>query len=710
MGRRLPYSQVIPDSEDEEELDIDSAVAGITVAVAESSTNNMEHPVESRSSSVQDPSFSQPAIAFLAEASEIPGATSASARLAAAISGVPKSLLRGSSPSTIESATPLEKPKPRPRPRPRVVNPGALVNQTNPLATPSSISNTTPPQHPSAAGPSSARSDPVAEFSSSIPGLDYGNRPDLVEPYTSDIAERAKLRSRATTSSKAAGKKRAAPDPDIIELSSDSDDELSFLPSKKSKGKEKASANPRKRTKKTQEDQLQDSTLSSRLLILHCPRLRQLYQNMMYTLLLMTLLFHLLCHFPSVDAIERNRLSPLWPTMARTQLKRKRCLPPFFADSSSLAPALSAPSPLRPSSPSPPAGKDKASAKGRGRKRKAAQSDEESDWEEDTSRPSKTKPKPRARKRKAVRDDEEEWDGDEPHVPSPKPKAKKQPARRKKAEVVIKPRSRTSTTSVSPAKRPADLPPAESSPTRASSTLNGDDADQDALHGLAKDPESAQPKPAKSKSSKAKGKNRATIPSEESRTPPLPPDEGVVKDKVDERGSAGTRAPSPDDARGQEETSTGGEKSSPDTKVKSVKDVESQNTRAPSSSAMSRTSNNTYRAYRIPRRDNRSVSEILRKVASQPGSPFTTTRPHSPLAKMSRSAFRNVVPLHPHRRTPPPPPPRPPPPKKTKKQLELEEKWEMELEDTVEGWYCLTEEERTQLRRAKRDAEMGYED
>lgn len=70
----------------------------------------------------------------------------------------------------------------------------------------------------------------------------------------------------------------------------------------------------------------------------------------------------------------------------------------------------------------------------------------------------------------------------------------------------------------------------------------------------------------------------------------------------------------------------------------------------------------------------------------------------------------NVVPLHRNRKTPPPPPPRPPPPKKTKKQIELEEKWEMELEDTVDGWYCLTEEERAQLRRAKRDKEMGYDD
>lgn len=72
--------------------------------------------------------------------------------------------------------------------------------------------------------------------------------------------------------------------------------------------------------------------------------------------------------------------------------------------------------------------------------------------------------------------------------------------------------------------------------------------------------------------------------------------------------------------------------------------------------------------------------------------------------------LRRIAPLHPNRRTPPPPPPRPPPPKKTKKQLELEEKWELELEETVGGWYCLPEEERAVLRRAKRDAEMGFDD
>jgi hypothetical protein len=42
--------------------------------------------------------------------------------------------------------------------------------------------------------------------------------------------------------------------------------------------------------------------------------------------------------------------------------------------------------------------------------------------------------------------------------------------------------------------------------------------------------------------------------------------------------------------------------------------------------------------------------------------------------------------------------------------LELEEKWEMELEDEVEGWWALADEERQAWRRAKRDKELRYDD
>jgi hypothetical protein len=42
--------------------------------------------------------------------------------------------------------------------------------------------------------------------------------------------------------------------------------------------------------------------------------------------------------------------------------------------------------------------------------------------------------------------------------------------------------------------------------------------------------------------------------------------------------------------------------------------------------------------------------------------------------------------------------------------LALEEKWEMELEDEVEGWWALTDEERQYWRRSKRDKELGCDD
>ncbi|PCH42503.1 hypothetical protein WOLCODRAFT_163841 [Wolfiporia cocos MD-104 SS10] len=115
------------------------------------------------------------------------------------------------------------------------------------------------------------------------------------------------------------------------------------------------------------------------------------------------------------------------------------------------------------------------------------------------------------------------------------------------------------------------------------------------------------------------------------------------------------------------------------------------------------------RAYSIPK--STPMSELLRKVNSLPGSPFASTRPtYSPYLKSSKSLLKKIAPLHTNRGTPPPPPPRLPPPKKSKKQEELEERWEMELEDTIEGWYTLPEEERAALRRAKRDAELGFED
>ena len=104
-----------------------------------------------------------------------------------------------------------------------------------------------------------------------------------------------------------------------------------------------------------------------------------------------------------------------------------------------------------------------------------------------------------------------------------------------------------------------------------------------------------------------------------------------------------------------------------------------------------------------------SMAEIIRRANSAGGTP-SGIKSHSSFMKGSRSVLKRIAPLHARRKTPPPLPPKPPPPKKTKKQLELEEKWEEELEETIEGWVALSSQEREVLRKQKRDMEMGYED
>jgi len=104
-----------------------------------------------------------------------------------------------------------------------------------------------------------------------------------------------------------------------------------------------------------------------------------------------------------------------------------------------------------------------------------------------------------------------------------------------------------------------------------------------------------------------------------------------------------------------------------------------------------------------------SMAEIIRRANSAGGTP-SRIKSYSSFMKGSRSVLKKIAPLHTRRKTPPPLPPKPPPPKKTKKQLELEEKWEEELEETIEGWAALSSQEREVLRKQKRDMEMGYED
>jgi hypothetical protein len=133
----------------------------------------------------------------------------------------------------------------------------------------------------------------------------------------------------------------------------------------------------------------------------------------------------------------------------------------------------------------------------------------------------------------------------------------------------------------------------------------------------------------------------------------------------------------------------------------------------PQSSPTRETPNRGKLRYTLSSLDRKTpMQELIRRATSHPHTPFSTTSSPtaSPLAKTSKSALRRIAPLHATRRTPPPLPPPPPPPKKSKKMLQLEEKWELELEDQVEGWWALTDEERRDWRKAKRDKELGYDD
>ena len=114
------------------------------------------------------------------------------------------------------------------------------------------------------------------------------------------------------------------------------------------------------------------------------------------------------------------------------------------------------------------------------------------------------------------------------------------------------------------------------------------------------------------------------------------------------------------------------------------------------------------------------MTELIRRANSHANSPFAAptarrsplTRPvYSPLLKSSRRSLSLIAPLHPNRKTPPPPLPPLPPKKKSKKEQELEEQWEEEIIEDIGGiseWLALSEGEKNNLKRSKRDREMGF--
>lgn len=121
-----------------------------------------------------------------------------------------------------------------------------------------------------------------------------------------------------------------------------------------------------------------------------------------------------------------------------------------------------------------------------------------------------------------------------------------------------------------------------------------------------------------------------------------------------------------------------------------------------------------------PKKQTSTMSELIRRANSHPSSPFRAAieskspipgLAYSPYLKASRRTLSRIAPLHPNRRTPPPPLPPPPPKKKSKKELEMEEKWEEEIIEEIGGiseWLALSESEKKDMKRMKRDKEMGF--
>jgi len=177
--------------------------------------------------------------------------------------------------------------------------------------------------------------------------------------------------------------------------------------------------------------------------------------------------------------------------------------------------------------------------------------------------------------------------------------------------------------------------------------------------------------------------------------------EQVGDSSMAQQNAKGDETPPPQDARGDQENTP--PPPNPTVTPSSV----SRKTPVPSSASSFTRLN--YGHSLAGEEKSMSMAEIIRRANSATGTP-SGIKSYSSFTKGSRSVLKKIAPLHARRKTPPPLPPKPPPPKKTKKQLELEEKWEEDLEETIEGWAALSSQEREVLRKQKRDMEMGYED
>ncbi|KAI0749427.1 hypothetical protein C8Q80DRAFT_1269310 [Daedaleopsis nitida] len=722
--------------------------------------------------------------------------------------------------SSISSFTPAQPPtKKKPRPRPVVKRKdGTEVNSSISNGTPSSLvpsSDGTPfpylrsmPPPPPPVQPlasSSLRSfPPTATTVLATPGTQRSSDSG-VDMGVMDIAERAKLRSRARSQAKG---KQAVMIDDVIELSS-SDDEFNLLPASykgkaKSKPKKPAASKPsasskaQAKAKPKPRDTGQPSP-PKRAKTIHVSDSG--FESDINTIPMLTSdypaiplapphLQHLNSQLPpsdppsppstsgssSAQSAPRTSQSRGAPDIQRGEsplssppppMPRKRKRPPpvlavnaedsdFGADEDSILAGVnglesvvagkghkkgqerSAPPPppgpspeFVPDTQAPALPKSKPSAR---RKRKVG--DDEEEWGgEPADKPSKARKKARAEE-----EDEEEWGGDGPSKSKPKGKkaAKKAPAKEKvpkekasKAKPAAKGKTPTSkeiivdldeeevlvTGGNGPRDRDGDkaaMPPPAVPDVAASKQKEKGSAPSN-KHAETTDP-AKDPSDTPAVSKKSKGKQRAIVLSDDE------DDDGAnAADVSTHTITDGTDSPA------HAPQKKGGRKSSGSDQGSKENDAPTTPAARPVSSSASSAAKpavtptptrsgfaHANRAYTIGSKKTKStpMSELIRRVSSLPGSPFpASSRPtYSPLAKASKATLRRIAPLHPNRRTPPPPPPRAPPKPKSKKMLEMEEKWEMELEESIEGWFAMSEGERAQLRRAKRDHELGFED
>ncbi|KAI0326614.1 hypothetical protein GY45DRAFT_1328665 [Cubamyces sp. BRFM 1775] len=824
MARGLPDAGYVEDSEEEDIMTFDTPAAGrnvlpqpipqqpgdTTVSTIQTPNftdvrpNEMPPPIikptniptHVTASSIQSPNFTNDR-SFVSDISSFPTTRPTTSSISTA-----QSIPKPADTSISTSASTSARPGPRPKPRPRPVSRGDATTQgdssistdsssmaapfVNTAIAPSIIVPFSPAAEPMGAPsyiPSTSSTHSTGRSAStrervSDSGIELADADML---YSHDIAERAKLRSRARTQAKGKSKAQEVVG-DIIELSSSDEDELSFLPkgkpkikpketskskatsvapssdkcksSSKGKAKDPSAPPPRKRTKTAPTPDLGFESdvntipvpTSDFLPPAHIPteHSSQLPPSdpPPSTATSSSARTHISNspepHVPRVAEPARD-LSPLSSPPPPMPRKRKRPnLPPLGLDSDQEEGASTGPSTdnvrskgkevakepaVPPPLPSPsivpetqPPVKPKPAAR---KKRKGPLEDEDEEWGGDApAKPSKS------RKKARVADDDDfgggmdEDDDDEWGASSGKGKnkgkktAKKAPPKGKKGKGKGKAKDDAALDLAGESDMPPPPVPVQSSASTGDNSPEKSDSAKSRLSV-------SSARKASAGRGKTSGKQRAVVLSDAEDG-----EEANVADISTNDITVDVDTPASPAAKKGGRKSSGGSPTS---------DVETKENEAPAPSTSSSSASpakpittpsalstpsvrsnfsHANRSYTIGAKSTKHtpMSELIRRASAQPGSPFpASSRPtYSPLVKASKSALRRIAPLHPHRRTPPPAPPRPPAPKKSKKMLELEEKWEMELEDSVEGWYAMPEEERAALRRAKRDAEMGF--